>query len=59
MTKRVTCAQCRKRLHEGDPAYEQQWRRITVRGKRVTFTNVTVIVCPDCAVPPDQTCRTI
>ena len=44
----MRCAHCRRRLVEGDTAYEVQVRRIQVRGTRVVQADESIYVCESC-----------
>jgi YgiT-type zinc finger domain-containing protein len=45
----MKCGRCGKELRAGDTAYEQEDKKIEVKGKKVTVKKVKVIVCEACA----------
>lgn len=53
----IKCDLCSRDLDDGDVAYVQEYRVITVRGTKIREATAERIVCPDCAADGIDTAR--
>lgn len=53
----IKCELCSRDLADGDDAYVQEYRVITVRGDKIRMATAERIVCPDCATDGIDTAR--